>query len=1811
MPDPWVVPMGPLDLNGSTLRIDNGSQVITDRLLLGGAVVVESGGILDAGEIALFDDAALTRASVGFILVDDATVNAASFSDGSVPYVGYLGIDNDGIVNTSAIGIASANSSIVIGLGPGGQFLGTGDMAFGANNSTFSLGANIAMVPMPSPDEATSIARNTSVVTTSKAANADQAMAAITQYDLGAGTIDPAVGGNSVFQVDGNASFGGAGSDVLIFRNAGSSFDVTGTAAMNAGGANSIADIVVLDSSFNVGNDWTVNPEANSSTSVFFGKSTLDVGGDWLIGGNMANGSNATFFMHDSTIDIGGSWDARLGLTSAEEITIEKVNLTAGGDLLFGGVPGNSNDSALSIAVANSTLNGGGDFRAGLGGSSVSSFIIQDSTLDIGGDYLLRVGQGVLGDGSDSGNSVQVAAIENSTLEAQNFEISVIGGRSSQTVSMDQVTFDLTGGLLMEVQGTQSDSTYLMENATGSVGSDFIIRGSGDDSGQIVVIDEFDLMIGGDLVFDFNAVGVSDSTVVTDHFAPTVGGDLRFHLAAGTGGDTRLAFDNFAPVVAGDLVFDIPKTGTGMTEARGILSGTDVTGKVLVTGNTTIVLSGATRAGDGVEVAGTLDLLDGLTITSGAALAVANTMGSDSFIGGNSAGTTGDGLLRILDGGTVIGNGVTVFGAGTIEIEDNHTLTASSLTYNGGTLRALEDATFANDITLGMAGIVLDSNSFDLSVTGDFSGNGGVTKIGAGTATITDADASYVGNTTVTEGALAFTGDADATGLLDVSATLRATSGGTFTFTGNGMGQHSVAATGVLEALDGSTLQAMTNGTFSNIAAGTLTDGTYRAVDDGAGASISFLDPTPITRLVNSTVELSGANSTFTIGGVAIEDSLNTIDGTLNILNGRQFTLAEAVSDITVGQAVGSTGSVLIDGTGSQFDTTQSLVIGDQGSGSVTVQNGGKANLNSSVLGARPGGMGTLNVTGPGSTFTNADRLIVGGQGTGEVNILNGGTVSNLGTLIGNSPGSNGTVVVDGMGSLLDNTNSVYVGGNMGGPGGTGLLRVTNGGTVRAGGEIRVWNTGTLEIGANAVLDTPLLSFDGGTLRTLANTTLPNDFTVEASGVTVDSNGFNSTLSGIISGPGGLTKVGAGDLTLSGINTYAGGTAINGGSLSIFSDQNLGAMGTPLSFDGGTLRTLAAVTSDRPITLNPGGGTFDSNGFNSTLSGVISGPGGLTKINAGSLTLSGDNTYTGDTVIDGGALLITGSIDSPNTFVNPGGLLGGTGEIGGNVFNSGVVSPGLSPGTLTLVGDYTQTAVGTLRVELASPTSFDRLMVGGAANLDGRLQVLYLGGFVPQFGQMYPVVTAAGGVNGTFSTLEQPLSPVVLGVRYEANDAILEVVSTRFVDFFDEDLPEAARRQTKESQHRTGAATARKIDFTGITPNQRAVAEALDISSVDPRQNALLNYLLAKPIGELPADFDRIAPEEMGALFEVFLSTAEVHSDNVVRRLRNARAGARGMSNSLSLSGPNGQVGSRAGGTDVMISQHGKQPVEMQPMLFSPTPDNPWGVWIDGNGEFIDIDDDFNAAGFDFETAGVGVGIDYRVTDQFIVGVAGNYSSTDVDLIENGELDVSGVRASGYASWFSNQAYLNAVVGGGYHRFDTRRQGMNDFVEGESRGHSVDAVLDGGYDIPFGTVTFGPIGSLAYVHSETDSFRERGSLAPLEISGQSADSLRSRLGVRFATEFGLGAARLVPELRAEWQHEFLDDNRIIDSRFANGAGAPFAVESPGLGRDGAILGAGVTFLWTPNVTSYLGYEAEVGRKNFDRHTLQVGFGWQF
>ena len=182
---------------------------------------------------------------------------------------------------------------------------------------------------------------------------------------------------------------------------------------------------------------------------------------------------------------------------------------------------------------------------------------------------------------------------------------------------------------------------------------------------------------------------------------------------------------------------------------------------------------------------------------------------------------------------------------------------------------------------------------------------------------------------------------------------------------------------------------------------------------------------------------------------------------------------------------------------------------------------------------------------------------------------------------------------------------------------------------------------GLVNFGCSAGFGSGAITLDGGGLQWATGTSADISArlgALGAAGGTFDTNGNNVTLSSSFAGStGGIVKTGTGTLTLNAVTEFVGAT-INGGTLAVTPDNNLGTAGSGLTFGGGALRFDAGVTSGRAITLNAGGGAFDTNGNDATLAGIITGTGGLGKIGAGVLTLSGVSDYSGPTLVGGGTL---------------------------------------------------------------------------------------------------------------------------------------------------------------------------------------------------------------------------------------------------------------------------------------------------------------------------------------------------------------------------------------------------------------------------------------------------------------------------------------------------------------------------------------------------------------------------------------------
>jgi autotransporter-associated beta strand protein len=158
------------------------------------------------------------------------------------------------------------------------------------------------------------------------------------------------------------------------------------------------------------------------------------------------------------------------------------------------------------------------------------------------------------------------------------------------------------------------------------------------------------------------------------------------------------------------------------------------------------------------------------------------------------------------------------------------------------------------------------------------------------------------------------------------------------------------------------------------------------------------------------------------------------------------------------------------------------------------------------------------------------------------------------------------------------------------------------------------------------------------------------------------SAGYVATIDSVLEGTQGLAKNDAGTLVLGGINTYSGDTNVNGGTLSVADDRNLGDVANGITLNGGALRvtgtTYAATGRDLALT---GGGAVDiadaSNAF--TWNGDITGAGSLEKRGAGTLVLDHANAYTGGTLVSAGTLRLgdSGAIGSGALTLGSGGTL--------------------------------------------------------------------------------------------------------------------------------------------------------------------------------------------------------------------------------------------------------------------------------------------------------------------------------------------------------------------------------------------------------------------------------------------------------------------------------------------------------------------------------------------------------------------------
>ncbi|WP_404924865.1 autotransporter-associated beta strand repeat-containing protein [Mesorhizobium sp. ORM16] len=1136
--------------------------------------------------------------------------------------------------------------------------------------------------------------------------------------------------------------------------------DASGVLSLNSGTLHTTANMnsarsVALNAGGGTFETDSVTSMVLNSTVSGAGALTKEGGGTLILAG--ANIYQGGTFINDGTVQI--TADGNLG-NAAGKVTFDGGTLHVVGSGLSSARDVTLNAGGGAIAVDNfvewaGSIDGSGALTsAGPGFLALSGdSTYTGGTTIAGGD--LQLGNGgttgsILGDVVNNGN----LGFDRSNLYTFDGVISGSGQVTQVGVGTTVLTADNTyagstqvfGGSLY-IDGDQSAATGQTLVNNGTLGGNGIIGGLvtlfpgarlapgdvGTTPGTLTINGGLVLAIGSNLDYSFGQAGVvggayNDLTVV--HGNLTLNGTINVTEAPG---------GNFGPGIYRVISYDGTLTGNGLnTTSPNHVAQTSVAGQVNLVDTSGLTLNfwdgdagpkadGAVNGGNGFwqSPSGNDNWTDSdgsvnapfpdtaFAIFAGAAgtVTVDNSFGDVSALG-----------MQFATGGYVIqGQDVALVGPqSTIRVGDG---TLSGAAYTATIASNLTGAsqlvkTDLGTLVLGGAnsysgGTVIKNGSLLVSADANLGDAAGGLSLDDGATLQTAAAFTSARDVTLTSGTGTFQADADLTlsGLIGGAGGLNKTGAGALTLTGSNSyaGPSTVTAGGLY--IDGDNRAA--TGAVSVASGATIggkgTVGGDVTVADGATLSPGSVDGTPGTLAIAGSLNLSSGsvlNYSFGEAGVAggALNDLTTVGGNL-VLDGILNVSASAGG--TFGPGVYRVFSY--DGS----LTNNGLVVGTIPSTGYSIQ----TSIDHQVNLVNTQGL-TFNYW-DGNAGPKNNGVINGGDGVWQTSAGNDNWANETGTV--NAPFADASFAI-----FAGQAGTVTVDDGLGQVTASGMQFMTGGYSVQGGGIALTGASSSIVVG------------DG----------------------TAAGAGMTATIASALSGNAQLVKSDRGTLVLTGANSYTGGTAINGGTLQVSADANLGDTAGGLSFDGGTLRTTDSFATSRAVNVMSSGTVSTAAATTLTLNSALSGSGAFTKAGDGTLVLaSGGSAFAGPTSVQQGTLA-AGAVDalgaaSAYTVASGATLdLGGFNQTVASLGNAGSVRLGTALGTtLTVNGDYTGNG-GTIFLNATlngDASTTDKLLVHGNTSGTGILAVANVGGAGAQTVEGVKIVDVDGSSAGTFS----------------------------------------------------------------------------------------------------------------------------------------------------------------------------------------------------------------------------------------------------------------------------------------------------------------------------------------------------------------------------------------------------------------------------------------------------------------------------
>jgi outer membrane lipase/esterase len=289
--------------------------------------------------------------------------------------------------------------------------------------------------------------------------------------------------------------------------------------------------------------------------------------------------------------------------------------------------------------------------------------------------------------------------------------------------------------------------------------------------------------------------------------------------------------------------------------------------------------------------------------------------------------------------------------------------------------------------------------------------------------------------------------------------------------------------------------------------------------------------------------------------------------------------------------------------------------------------------------------------------------------------------------------------------------------------------------------------------------------------------------------------------------------------------------------------------------------------------------------------------------------------------------------------------------------------------------------------------------------------------------------------------------------------------------------------------------------------------------------------------------------------------------------------------------------------------------------------DSAWerlGGFVNGNYNTGNVDAELNQFGYNFNSGSTNFGLDYRFSDDLVLGAAFTYMRSESSFDHNGgTLDSNAYTGALYGNYYATENfYFDGIASIGGINYESIRhiqyslpaETINTQTKGTPSGNQYSIGLGSGYNYALRQWLFNPYARVNYIKLDVDRFSETGGDGwAMAFNDQSVESVTTTLGGQISYALSTSWGVLMPMLRGEWHHQYKDGSRNIAVRFLGDTttGLTFNTVTTSPDRNYFTVGIGMSATFAHGISAFFNYDALLGYRNLESHLLTLGARMEF